>query len=133
MTRAGKRCDRKRYAVDQIREDETLTADLVDEAAQILLNWSTAQVEAAFSEAQELSETELNACVARLRRFLKRINRLAGQAASDQQAQHVRSLLARVGSSAENDGEEEIGRSPDCPDDRQIRACDANHDAIEQS
>jgi hypothetical protein len=112
MTCAGKRRDQKRYAVEQIREDETLTADLVDEAAQILLDWATAQVEAAFQGTEELSQAELDACVARLRRFLKRINRRAGQAAPDMQAQRVRSLLARMESGAENDSEEECGSSP---------------------
>ena len=112
MTCAGKRRDQRRYAVEQILEDESLTADLVDEAAQVLLDWSTAQVEAAFAETEELSQAELDACVARLRRLLKRINRQAGQATADRQAQRVRSLLARMESGAENDGEGECGGSP---------------------
>lgn len=109
MTCAGRRRDQKRYAVEQIREDETLTADLVDEAAQILLDWATAQVKAAFQGTEELSQTELDACVARLRRFLKRINRRAGQAPPDRQAQRVRSLLARLESSADSDREKQGG------------------------
>jgi hypothetical protein len=112
MTCAGKRRDQRRYAVEQIVEDESLTADLVDEAAQILLDWSTAQVEAAFAETEGLSQAALNACVARLRRSLKRINRRAGQATPDRQAQRVRSLLARMESSAENHGEGECRRPP---------------------
>jgi hypothetical protein len=81
----------------------------VDEAAQVLLDWAAAQVEAAFQGTEELSQTELDACVARLRRFLKRINRQAGQAAPDMQAQRVRSLLARLESSADSDPEEQGG------------------------
>jgi hypothetical protein len=109
MTCAEKHRDQKRYAVEQIREDESLTADLVDEAAEILLDWSTAQMEAAWNAAEELSQAELSACVARLRRLLRRINRQAGQATPDKQAQRVRSLLARLESSADSDREDQGG------------------------
>jgi hypothetical protein len=107
MTRPRERLDperhaQKSHALDQIWEDESLTADLVDEAAAILLDWSTAQVLAAFQDAGVLSQAELNARLARLRRLLKRISRQAGQAAPDKQAQRVRSLLAGLGSSQEH-------------------------------
>jgi hypothetical protein len=113
MTGAGKRRDQKRYALEQIREDESLTADLVDEAAEILLDWSSAQVEAAFQEDVAVSQAELSAYTARLRRLLKRVNRQAGRATPDKQAQRVRSLLAQMESSPaqaetlEGEGEEE--------------------------
>jgi hypothetical protein len=99
MTGTGKHPDAKRLALEQIQEDESLTADLVDEAAAILLDWSTAQVEATFQEAKASSQAELSVRVTRLRRVLKRINRQAGQAAPDKQAQRVRSLLVGMESS----------------------------------
>jgi hypothetical protein len=102
MTCAEKHRDQKRYAVERIREDESLTADLVDEAAEILLDWSAAQVEAACQGAEPLSQAELSACVARLRRLLRRINMQAGQARPDKQAQRVRYLLTTVASGEEN-------------------------------
>jgi hypothetical protein len=113
MTCAAKELDEKRHAIEQLREDESLTADLVDEAAEILLDWSSAQVEAAFQEDEAVSQAELSACTARLRRSLKRVNRQAGRATPDKQAQRVRSLLAQLESSAaqaetlEGEGEEE--------------------------
>jgi hypothetical protein len=105
MTSAGARSDQKRRVVEQIHEDESLTADLVDEAAETLLDWSAAQAEAAFQEAEELSQAKLNACVARLRRLLKRVSRQAGRTPPHNQAQRVRSLLARMESSTESDSE----------------------------
>ena len=109
MTRAERRRDQKRYAVERIREDESLTANLVDEAAEILLDWSTAQVEAAFQGADTLSQAELNTCVARLRRLLRRISMQAAQATPDGQPERVRSLLARLESSADSDREDQGG------------------------
>jgi hypothetical protein len=101
MTCSEEHPDPKLRAVEQIREDESLTAGLVDEAATILLDWSTAQVEAAFREIEGVSQAELNARVARLRHLLKRINRQAGQATPDRQAQRVQALLDKVAASDE--------------------------------
>jgi hypothetical protein len=99
MTCAGKRSDLKRRAVERIREDAPLTADLGDEAAKLLLDWSSTHVEATFRETEGRSEAELNASLARLRRLLKRVNREAARATPGRQAQRVRSLLAQIESS----------------------------------
>ncbi len=82
----------KRRAIEQFLGDESLTDDLVDEAARLLLDWGTTQLGAA----EGLSRAELTARVSRLRRMMRRVNRQAGQASPDQQAERVRMLLSRI-------------------------------------
>jgi hypothetical protein len=77
-------------AVECILEDESLTADLTDEAAKVLLDWGLAQAEAMAQQA------DLNARLANLRRTMKRINEQAGEAAPDDQVERVQMLLAQL-------------------------------------
>ena len=80
---------RRRHAVERILEDESLTADLTDAAATLLLDWGVARAKA-------LPREELDAKLAGLRRTIKRISRQAGKAAPDAQAEQVQALLAKI-------------------------------------
>jgi hypothetical protein len=86
----------RRRAVERILEDESITADLTDEAAKSLLDWGLAQVEAMVQQAAKFSRDELQARLAVLRRTMKRIGREAGQAAADAQVEQVQRSLARA-------------------------------------
>jgi len=82
----------RRVAVERILEDESLTADLLDPAAKVLLDWGTAQARTLAGQAEEL-DTRLGD----LRRTLKRIARQAGEEATPEaQVERVRSLLAEI-------------------------------------
>jgi len=70
------------HAVERILEDESLTADLVDAAARVLLDWGVAR-------AQKFESADL-------RRTMKRVNREAGKAAPEAQVERVRALLAEI-------------------------------------
>jgi hypothetical protein len=93
--------DTKRYAIEQLLGNESLTSDLVDEAAKLLLDWGATQLDAASQPAEELSRTDLDARLSRLRCLMRHVNRRAGQASADQQAERVRRILARL-----DDGED---------------------------
>jgi len=103
--------DRKRRLIEQILGDESLTDDLVDEAARLLLQWGTARLDEAFPPSGELSSDELSARTSRLRRMMRRINESAGQSSAERQAQRVRMLLSRI---------EETGDIGDVEDPDQI-------------
>lgn len=75
-----------RRAAERLLEDESLTADLTDDAARILLDWGLEQVET-------LSQKDPSR-LASLRRSMKSINEQAGKALPEDQAERVRALLA---------------------------------------
>jgi uncharacterized membrane protein YccC len=79
-----------------ILEDESLTTDLTDHAAKLLLDWGLTQVEAIAQQAEGLLQEELNAHLAALRRTMKHIGRQAGEAAPEAQVEQVRALLAEA-------------------------------------
>ena len=81
--------NRRRYATEMIAEDESLTADLVDDAAALLLDWGVAR-------AKGLPQEELDSKLVGLRRTMKRISRQAGEAAPETQAEQVQTLLAEI-------------------------------------
>jgi len=83
----------RRHAVEMIMEDESLTADLSDDAATLLLDWAAARAKALVERANGPAPAEL----ADLRRAMKRVNREAGEAAPEAQVELVRALLAEVG------------------------------------
>jgi hypothetical protein len=89
-----------RRAVERLLEDENLTSELTDEAADVLLQWGAAQAGAALQQARS-SRADSGTSIARLRRVMKRINEQAGAAAPDLQAERVRALLRRLDSSDE--------------------------------
>lgn len=72
-----------------ILEDESLTADLADDAARTLLDWGVAR-------AQGISQEKPDSKLADLRRTMKRINKEAGKAAPEAQVERVRALLAEI-------------------------------------
>ncbi|HEY71972.1 MAG: hypothetical protein DRJ03_11225 [Chloroflexi bacterium] len=74
-------------AVERILEDESLTADLTDDAARTLLDWGVARAKGLEQEKAKLTD---------LRRAMKRINQEAGKAAPEAQVERVRALLAEI-------------------------------------
>lgn len=90
---AGERLDRL-LMVERILEDESLTTDLVDYAAQMLLDWGVAQARATVRRSEDMPRAELDARLTTLRRTMKRINRRAGRVPPDVQARRVQTLLA---------------------------------------
>lgn len=95
----------QRRAVEQILEDASLTADLVDDAAQSLLDWGVAQANAITERAEELTQDELDVHLANLRRTMKRINRQAGQATPKAQMERVQALLTEIKSKQDTEVE----------------------------
>jgi hypothetical protein len=91
-----------RRAVEGLLQDETLTSELTDEAAEMLLEWGVAQVEAALERARRSPQADPRASIGRLRRVMKRVNEQAGAAAPDLQAERLRSLLSRLDSRSES-------------------------------
>jgi hypothetical protein len=85
-----------RHAIEQLLEDVSLTADLIDDAAKLLLEWGVSQISAVTQQAEGLSSEDLGARLADLRRTLRRINKEAGQAAPEEQAAQVQVLLSKV-------------------------------------
>lgn len=88
------------HLVESLAEDESLTADLVDEAASVLLDWGLAQAQGLARQAETLPSQEMDARLADLRRTMKRINREAGEAAPEEQAERVRELLEELETAA---------------------------------
>jgi len=64
-----------RWAVENILESESLTADLPDAEAKRLLEWGTAQARRLAAEAPELLDEKLTA----LRKLMRGMNKLAAE------------------------------------------------------
>lgn len=84
-------------ASERILEDESLTADLIDDAAKLLLDWGLAQAKMIAQRAERLSAEELGARLADLCRTLKHIGKQAGEAAPEAQPEMVQALLSEIG------------------------------------
>jgi hypothetical protein len=85
-----------RHAVERLLEDVSLTADLIDDAAKLLLDWGVTQTKAVAQQAEGLSPEELGARLADLRRTLKRVGKEAGQVEPEAQAAQVQALLSQI-------------------------------------
>jgi len=88
-----------RLLAGRILEDESLTADLTDQAAKVLLDWGLAQAEVMAQQVEGHSQEGLwqpDARLATLRRTMKRISRQAGKVAPEAQMERVRALLAEI-------------------------------------
>jgi glycine cleavage system pyridoxal-binding protein P len=96
-----------RRLADRILEDESLTADLIDDAASALLDWGVAQAEAMAELAERLSQEELNAYLADLRHTIKHINKQAGEAMPEAQVERVQALLAEFETEEDLEAEDE--------------------------
>jgi hypothetical protein len=88
--------DNLQKATERILEDESLTADLIDDAAKLLLDWGLAQAKMLIQQAERLSAEELGSCITDLRRTLKRIGKQAGKATPETQPEMVRALLSEI-------------------------------------
>jgi hypothetical protein len=91
-----------RRAVERLLQDETLTSELTDEAAEVLLQWGMAQAEAVLERASRSPQGDPWASIARLRRVMRRLNEQAGAAAPDLQVERLRSLLGQLDSRSES-------------------------------
>ena len=91
-----------RRAVERLVQDESLTSELTDEAAEMLLQWGVAQIEAVLKRAQRSPRADPGASIARLRWVMKDLNEQMGAAAPDVQTERLRSLLSQLDSSSES-------------------------------
>jgi hypothetical protein len=82
-----------RRAVERLWEDESLTAALTDPAARLLLEWGTNRAEAILLEMADHPERRIVRRLAALRRLIRRLARLAGQAPPDRQLEQIKALL----------------------------------------
>lgn len=78
-------------AVERLLEDEALTADLVDDAAEYLLAWGKDQVRAILTE--EAGATENHPRLLALRRQMRALARQVGELPPEEQARALRTLL----------------------------------------
>jgi hypothetical protein len=85
-----------RHAIERLLEDVSLTADLIDDAAKLLLDWGIAQVKTIVQQEDRLSTEELGARLADLRRTLKHVSKEAGQAVPENQPAQVQTLLSEI-------------------------------------
>lgn len=96
-----------RSTTERLLEDESLTADLVDDAAKLLLDWGLEMVKRAVQQAEGLPSEEIDARLAELRRTIKRINREVGQIEPEAQTEQLQILLSEP-TSEEEEPEVEI-------------------------
>lgn len=85
--------DTAQRLVERLLEDESLTSDLVDDAAATLLDWGKTQVQALVQQADGLRQKELAAGFASLRHAMRRISKQAGETTPEMQTERVRALL----------------------------------------
>jgi len=85
-----------RRAVERLWEDESLTADLTDPAARLLLEWGADRAGAILSEMADRPERRIVRRLAALRRLIRRLARLAGQAPPGGQLERVEALLNTI-------------------------------------
>lgn len=81
-------------AVERLLEDEALTADLVDAAAEHLLAWGKERVQAILRE--EAGATEDHPRLAALRQQMRAIARRIGELPPEKQAEALQALLAEM-------------------------------------
>ncbi len=86
----------RRRAVESLLADESITADLIDDAAGPLLDWGIAQIDDLLEQADGIPEQQLDEQLVALRRKMKYIGRRAGEAAPDAQAERVRALISET-------------------------------------
>jgi hypothetical protein len=91
-----------RRAVERIFQDESLTSELTDEAADILLRWGVDRAEEALEGARRSPSTDPRASITRLRKVMRCLNRLAGAVAPDRQVARLESLLSELDSRSES-------------------------------
>lgn len=102
----------RRRAVERILGDESLTADLTDDAARLLLDWGLARAVAVVQQAEGLSQEELDAHITALRRAMRQVNKQAGEATPETQVKRVQDLLAEIELEQDTETETESGKSP---------------------
>jgi hypothetical protein len=83
-------------AIERLLEDESLTADLIDDAAKILLDWGITQTKAIVKQAADDSSNDLTERLADLRHTLKRIGKKAGDFEPEAQAEMTKQLLLQI-------------------------------------
>ena len=83
----------RRRAVERLLTDESLTADLEDPAARLLLQWAAGRAERMVQAMGDAAEEALAQQLVRLRRAVRRLARLVGQAAPEAQLEQMQILL----------------------------------------
>jgi hypothetical protein len=99
-------------SAERLLEDESLTADLIDDAAKLLLEWGLKMTERTVQQAKDLPLEEIEARLAELRRTMRRINHAIGQVEPEAQAERLRALLPEPSIEKE---------------EPEVEACCANH------
>lgn len=84
-------------AAESILENETLTADLDDEAAKVLLDWGVAQAQSIASETIEMDASQAEEAMYRPMRALRKMLRAANKWVIDPKENN----LGRIGKQAE--------------------------------
>jgi len=115
--------------VERILGDESLTADLTDDAARLLLDWGLARAVAVVQQAEGLSQEELDAHITALRRAMRQVNKQAGEATPETQVKRVQDLLAEIELEQDTETETESGKSPQMETDVEYNLEIENSDA----
>jgi len=92
---------RRRLAIEMVLESESLTDDLQDEEAEILLDWGMAQAEAYALDTQEIADEEearlaIDQGVKMVRRAMRFINDLVAERMDLSDVEMVENLLQLV-------------------------------------
>jgi hypothetical protein len=95
------RCGARDHLAGRILEDESLTAELTDQAARVLLDWGVARAEALATHAEETPSFDVDAALVELRRAMRRLAKLAGTARPEAQVERLHELLAHIGAGLE--------------------------------
>jgi len=100
-----KRCGAQDHLAGRILEDETLTADLTDQAARVLLDWGLARAEVLATRVEDTPSFDVDAALTGLRRAMRRLAKLAGTARPESQVERLHELLAHMGAGPEANDE----------------------------
>ena len=92
----------QRRIAGRLLENESLTADLVDDAAKVLLDWGLNQAMDIAQQAEAIEQDYLETRLDTLQSTMRRINQQAGTVPPESQPARVRQLLDTV----------EVERSP---------------------
>jgi len=85
----------EQYAVERLLEDESLTANLIDPAARLLLEWGAQQARTIVQQTRGAAKEQTRRLTA-LHHTLKNIACQVGQSPPDQQAERVHIFLQTI-------------------------------------
>jgi hypothetical protein len=88
--------ERIQHAAESILENEALTADLDDEAAQVLLDWGVEQSQTIAAQTAEMNEAEAEEAMYRPMRALRKMLRITNKWATNPQEKDLSKILKQV-------------------------------------